>query len=144
MNDKLKLAGAALGGVIATLAAGGIAMASMDHAMGPIGNADLDNNGEITRAEWVQKATQGFDAMDVNKDGKLVVGEIPAPPRHHGGRHGGPHGGPGGPGGWDRGGPDGPDGPEGVDDQAPPPPAAAPANATAPAPAATTAPQPAK
>lgn len=145
MNEKFKLAAAALAGIVATVAAGSIAVASMGHGMGPIGNADLDNNGEITRAEWVQKAGQGFDAMDVNKDGKLVVGEIPAP-RHHGGRHGGPRGGPGGPGGWDRGGPDGPDGPDGWDDQAPPPPAAtAPATAPAqPAPAPTTTPQPAK
>ena len=135
MNNKLKLGGAALAGVLVTLVAGGIAMASAGHGMGPIGNADLDNNGEITRAEWVQKATQGFDAMDNNKDGKLVVGEIPAPPRHHGGRHGGPHGGPGGP-GPDR------DGPDAWDDQAPPPPAAAPANATVPA--VTPAAQPAK
>ncbi|MES2444310.1 MAG: hypothetical protein V4574_15895 [Pseudomonadota bacterium] len=91
MNQKLKLGAAALGGIVATLAAGGIAFASMGHGLGPIGNADLDDNGEVTRTEWVQKAGEAFDRLDANKDGKLVVGEIPPPP-HHG--HGRPHPGP--------------------------------------------------
>jgi hypothetical protein len=92
MNQNLKLGAAALGGVVATLAAGGIAVAAMGHGMGPIGNADLNNDGQITRAEWLQKAGEGFDRIDANKDGKLIVGEVPPPPPHHG--HGHPHPGP--------------------------------------------------
>ena len=129
MTEKWKFAAAALGGVVATLAAGGIAFASMGHGRGPIGNADLNNDGQITRAEWLQKAGAHFDALDANKDGKLVVGEIPPPPRHHG--HHGPRGE----------GPDGPDGPESWDGPPPSPSLAPPGNAQAqPAPT----PQPAK
>lgn len=131
MNNNLKLGGAALGGVLATLLAGGIAMASIHHPMGPIGDADLDNNGEITRAEWVQQANKAFDELDTNKDGKIVVGEIPAPP-HPGRGHGPHHPGPGMDDDW---------GPDAGPAMAPP--AAPPANATAAAPA-TPAPQQAK
>lgn len=96
MNPKLKLAGAALAGVLLTVAAGGIASAVIDKGLGPIGNADLDGNGEITRAEWLQKSGAGFDRLDANKDGKLIVGEIPSPRGPHGpGRRGHGHGGPG-------------------------------------------------
>jgi hypothetical protein len=103
MNSNLKLAAAALGGIVATLAAGSIAMASMDKGLGPLHGADADGNGEITRAEWLKAAGASFDAIDANKDGKLVVGEIP--PEHHRGpgRHG--H-----------------HGPDGDDDRGPPPP----------------------
>ena len=87
MNPTVKLAAAALGGVLVTVAAGGIAFASMDRHMGPFRGADADRNGEITRAEWLATAGTHFDALDANKDGKLVVGEIPAPPRG-GPRHG--------------------------------------------------------
>ena len=76
MNQKLKLAGAALAGIVATVAAGGIAMASMDHGLGRMGRADINNDGQITRAEWVQAATVRFDRLDANKDGKLVADEI--------------------------------------------------------------------
>lgn len=92
MNPKIKLAGAALSGVIATLVAGGIAFAAIGHSpMGHFRGADADKNGEITRAEWLKAASASFDEIDSNKDGKLVVGEIPPE------RHGGPDG-PGGPG----------------------------------------------
>jgi hypothetical protein len=87
VNQNLKLGAAALGGVVATLAAGGIAFGAMGHGMGPIGNADLNNDGQITRAEWLQKAGTTFDGIDANKDGKLVVGEVPPPPPHHGHGH---------------------------------------------------------
>lgn len=90
MNQNLKLGAAALGGVVATLAAGGIAFAAIGPGMGPIGHADLNNDGQITRAEWLQKAGEGFDRLDANKDGKLVVGEVPPPPPHHGRHHPGP------------------------------------------------------
>jgi hypothetical protein len=126
MTEKWKFATAALGGAVATLAAGGIAFASMRHGMGPIGNADLNHDGQITRAEWLQSANAHFDALDANKDGKLVVGEIPPPPRHHG--HHGPRG-------------DGPDDPESWDGPPPSPSLAPPGNAPVqPAPT----PQPAK
>jgi hypothetical protein len=115
MDQKLKYGGAALGGVLVTLIAGGIAFAAHgDRGLGPFGNADADNNGEITRTEWVAAANKRFDSIDTNKDGKLIVGEIPpAPePRHHGRRHG-------------------PPGPEAEDDAPPPPPAEAPAGNSA-------------
>jgi hypothetical protein len=89
--------------------------------------ADLDHNGEITRAEWTKVANQRFDALDKNKDGKIVIGEIPPGPgpdgpgpggfRHHGPRDGGPDG-------WDRNAPP------------PPPPAAAQATSNTATPAA--------
>jgi hypothetical protein len=119
MNQNLKYGAAALGGVVAALAAGGIAFAAMGHGMGPIGNADLNNDGNITRAEWLQKAGEGFDRLDANKDGKLVVGEVPPPPPHHGHGH---HPGPDFDDDW---------GPDAAPAMAPP--AAAPANAAAPA-----------
>ena len=96
MNQKLKLAAAALAGMVATVAAGGIAFASMDHGLGHLRGVDANNDGQITRAEWLATAGSRFDVIDSNKDGKLVVGEIPAAPhgeRHH---HGDPgHGRPG-------------------------------------------------
>lgn len=119
MNQNLKLGAAALAGAVATLAAGGVAFAAMDHGMGPIGHADLNNDGQITRAEWLQKAGEGFDRLDANKDGKLVVGEVPPPPAHHGHHHPGP-------GFDDDGGPDAAPAPA-------PAPATAPASASAPA-----------
>lgn len=94
MNQKLKFAGAALAGIVATLAAGGIAMASMDNGLGRMGRADANNDGQITRAEWVQAAAVRFDKFDANKDGKLVAAELPkkhgrGPHRGHGPRNGG-------------------------------------------------------
>ena len=85
MNQKLKLAGAALADIVATLAAGGIAMASTDHGLGRMGRADGNKDGQITRAEWLQAATARFDRFDTNKDGKLVADEMP---RGHGRGHG--------------------------------------------------------
>ncbi|MDG2532501.1 hypothetical protein P6144_02485 [Sphingomonas sp. HITSZ_GF] len=93
MNHKLQLVGATLAGVLVTVAAGGIAFASMGRGpMGPFARADANGDGTITRAEWVAAANARFDRFDTNKDGKLIVGEIPpAPPRGHG-RHHGPRG----------------------------------------------------
>lgn len=97
MNHKLQLVAATLAGVLVTVAAGGIAAASMGASMGrgpmgPFARADANGDGVITRAEWVAAANARFDKFDTNKDGKLIVGEIPpAPPRGHG-RHHGPHG----------------------------------------------------
>lgn len=123
MNQKLKLAGAALGGIVATLAACGIATAAMGHGLGPIGNADLNNDGTITKAEWLQKAGESFDGMDANKDGKLVVGEIPPPPPHHHGHRPPPGPDPREEDDW---------GPDAAPAAAPAPAAAVPANAAAP------------
>lgn len=97
MNQKLKLAGAALAGIVATLAAGGIALASMDHGLGGMGRADVNKDGQITRAEWLQAATARFDRFDANKDGKLVGDELP---KHRGG-HRGHRGSRDGGAGWD-------------------------------------------
>jgi hypothetical protein len=100
MNHKLQLVGATLAGVLVTVAAGGIAMASMGRGpMGPFARADANGDGVVTRAEWVAAANARFDRLDTNKDGKLVIGEIPpAPPpghgRHHGPRFEGPEDGP--------------------------------------------------
>lgn len=103
MNQKLKLAGAALAGILATVAAGGVAVASMDNGLGRVGRADANNDGQITRAEWVQAANARFDRLDANKDGKLVGDELPkhGPRGPHRGHHG-PHDGDAG---WDHGAP---------------------------------------
>lgn len=105
MNHKLQLVGATLAGVLVTVAAGGIAFASMDKGLGHFARADANGDGTITRAEWVAAATARFDRLDTNHDGKLIVGEIPPAPSPRHGRHHGPRGF------------DGPDGPE---DDAPP------------------------
>ncbi|WP_404339498.1 hypothetical protein AB2M62_08850 [Sphingomonas sp. MMS12-HWE2-04] len=136
MTEKLKLAGAAVAGIVATLAAGGIAFASIDHRSGPFRGADANHDGQITRAEWMATATTRFDALDTNKDGKLVPDELPKPRRHG---HHGPHG------EWDRDG----DGPRGDGDRGgpppPPPPGVAPQQqSAAPAPAAVPTPAPQK
>lgn len=109
MNHKLQLVGATLAGVLVTVAAGGLAYASMggDRGMGPFARADANGDGIITRAEWIAAANARFDRFDTNKDGKLIVGEIPPPPPLGHGRHHGPHGF------------DGPD--DGPDDAAPAP-----------------------
>jgi hypothetical protein len=88
MNQKIKLAGAAVAGVVATLVAGGVAVASMDNGLGRMGHADANNDGQISRAEWMQAASARFDRFDANKDGKLVAGELP---RKRGRGHHGPH-----------------------------------------------------
>ena len=121
MNPKLKLAGAALAGIVATLAAGGIAMASMDDGLGHFGGADADRDGKITQAEWVQTSAARFATLDVDKNNMLTVGELPPPGRR--GHHGDGPDGPGGPG--RHGGPNDPRGP-GRDAAPPPPPADAP------------------
>jgi hypothetical protein len=96
MNQKLKLAAAALVGILATAAAGGIAVAGMDKGLGRFGNADANNDGQVTRAEWVQAATTRFDTLDANKDGKLVGAELPRKPEHgRRGEHRGPRDGNG-------------------------------------------------
>lgn len=92
MKQIFKFAAAALGGVVVTVVAGGIAFASMDHGLGRLGPVDLNRDGVVTQAEWNQAATAHFQLLDTNKDGKLVVGELPPP--HHG-RHGGHGFGPG-------------------------------------------------
>ena len=97
MNHKLQLVAATLAGVLVTVAAGGIAVASMGHGpMPPFARADTNGDGVITRAEWIAAANARFDRLDTNKDGKLIVGEIPPPHRgrHHGPRFDGPDGPP--------------------------------------------------
>ncbi len=82
MNHKLQLVSATLAGVLVTVAAAGIASASMDHGqngdLGRSARADADGNGTITRAEWIAAANARFDKLDVNKDGKLTPDELPA------------------------------------------------------------------
>lgn len=86
MNPKLKLATAALAGVVGTLVVGGIASAAIGQPPMHFRGADADKNGEITKAEWLAAATKSFEQIDANKDGKIVVGEIP--PERGPGRHG--------------------------------------------------------
>lgn len=106
MNQRLKLTGAALAGIIATLAAGGIAFASIDYRPGPFRDADANHDGQITRAEWMASATTRFDRLDTNKDGKLVPDELPKPHSHgHRGPREADRDGDGPRGGWDRGAP---------------------------------------
>jgi hypothetical protein len=128
MNQRLKHAGAALAGIVATLAAGGIAFASIDHRPAPFRDADGNHDGQITRAEWMAAATTRFDRLDTDKDGKLVPDELPRPHGHHG--HHGPRG------GWDRDG----DGPRGDWDRDGPPPPPLPGAAPQQPPAAPAAP----
>ncbi|MBX3564878.1 MAG: hypothetical protein KF730_09920 [Sphingomonas sp.] len=126
MNANLKYAAAALAGIVATLGVTGAVNAMHDKGIGHFANADADNNGEITAAEWTAAGNAEFKKLDTNGDGKIVIGEIPRAPE--GGPHGprpGPHGpdaGPGGPGG-----PGGDAGPEAQ--PAPPPPPAPVGNA---------------
>lgn len=90
MTVQWKYVGVAAASVVATLAIGGIAVASMHGPMGPFGRADLNKDGTITKAEWMQAADTRFQQLDANKDGKLVASELPRRPHgpHHGGRHG--------------------------------------------------------
>jgi hypothetical protein len=85
---KWKYAGVAAASVVATLVVGGAAMATMHGPLGPFGRADLNTDGSITKAEWMQAADTRFQQFDANKDGKLVAAELPKRP--HGHRHGGP------------------------------------------------------
>ncbi|WP_294049430.1 hypothetical protein [Sphingomonas sp.] len=98
MNHKLQLVSATLAGVLVTVAAGGIASASMGHGrngdLGRFASADTDGDGTITRAEWIAAANARFDKLDVKKDGKLTPDELPA-------RHGWHRGGCGQDGGGD-------------------------------------------
>lgn len=92
MRMAFKLAGVAVGSVLATVAAGGIAMAAMGTSgawgLGHVGAADLNGDGQVTRAEWLRSADTRFAALDANKDGKLAASELPRPHGGHGhGRH---------------------------------------------------------
>ena len=92
MDARWKLAAAAAAGVVATLTAGGIAMAAQDHGLGPLGHVDANNDGKVTRAEWAAAANARFAAIDRNGDGTLIVGELPPPhagpgPGHRGRHH---------------------------------------------------------
>ena len=91
MNQNLKYAAIALVSVVATLGVTSVVHHSMDKGIGHFANADADNNGEITTAEWSAAATREFKKIDNNNDGKLVVGEIPRGPEG-GPRHHRPHG----------------------------------------------------
>lgn len=125
MNLNLKLAAAALAGIVATLGVTTTVHAMHDKGIGHFANADADGNGEITAAEWTAAGNAEFKKLDTNSDGKIVVGEIPRGPE------GGPHGHRRGPHGPDAGpGPGGPGDDIGPDEQAPAP-VAAPATNTA-------------
>lgn len=91
MNTNLKYAAIAAASVLATLGVTSVVHHSMDKGIGHFANADADNNGEITTAEWSAAAAREFKKIDNNNDGKLVVGEIPRGPEggpRHGRRHG--------------------------------------------------------
>ncbi len=81
MRTGVKLAGVAAASVLATLAAGAIAMTAMgsldDRGLGHFGRADTNNDGVVTQAEWLAAATQRFQQLDANKDGKLAATELP-------------------------------------------------------------------
>ena len=99
MNANLKYAAVALASVVATLGVTTVVHHSMDKGIGHFANADADNNGEITTAEWTAAGNAEFKKLDTNSDGKIVVGEIPrgpgpGPGGHRRGHHG-PDGGPG-------------------------------------------------
>lgn len=119
MHTNIKLGIAALGGVAATLAVGAATHHFGRPPAGPFAMADANGDGEVTKAEWLQFSTARFEAFDRNKDGKLVIGEIPPRPRE------GHRGGPGG-----RGGPDWGD----ANEAPPPPPVLVPGNGAAPQP----------
>ena len=114
MNANLKYAAVALASVAATLGVTSVVHHSMDKGIGHFANADADNNGEITTAEWTAAGNAEFQKLDTNKDGKIVVGEIPRGPGPGGHRRG--HRGPDGPGG-----PGGPGDDWGPDETAPAP-----------------------
>lgn len=67
---------------------------------GARGPRDADNDGFVSRDEFVAPMARMFERLDSNHDGKLSPAELadaPLPP--HGPHHGpGEHGGPGGPG----------------------------------------------
>lgn len=73
---------------------------------GPRGPRDADNDGFVSREEFVAPMSRMFDRLDTNHDGRLSPAELadgPPPPPPGGPHHGphgahGPHGGPGGPG----------------------------------------------
>ena len=92
MDARIKLVAAAAAGVLVTVVAGGAAMAARDHGLGPLGHVDTDNDGKVTRAEWLATANARFASIDRNGDGTLIVGELPPPrlgpgPGHRGPRH---------------------------------------------------------
>jgi len=118
---KLKLAALLAAGAI-TLGSGA-AMAQerpapkAEHPRAPHHDPfDLNNDGFVTKDEWMKAAAARFDRFDVSKDGKISREEMRfghfeemQHMRHmrggHGWHHGGPHGGPGGMGQRDPGGP---------------------------------------
>lgn len=91
MDNQWRYAGVAAASILLTIAGAGIARTATDRGLGPLAGADANRDGLITQAEWLQAANARFAAIDANRDGKLVVGEIPPPPPPgHGHRHG-PH-----------------------------------------------------
>jgi len=99
MTLRPKLVSAALAAIL-TLGIGGAAVAGMTDLPGRLDPADANDDGQITRAEWVQAANARFNRLDADKDGKLTAAEMPrrhGHRGHHGPHRGGPHWGPGGP-----------------------------------------------
>ena len=132
MKFSTKWASAAAAAIVTTMITSGVALAAVQERphpgrgpIGPLAEADANKDGEVSRAEWLKIATDRFNALDTNKDGKIVWSELPRPPRNLEG----PRGGRGGRGGFEgRGGPGrgGPDGGRGWGHMPPPPPGAAP------------------
>ena len=96
---KKLIIGAALA---ATVLGGGTAIALTQQDNGPEGwllrHGDTNNDGAISREEFMKKAAEHFAKLDTNKDGKISLAEFKAVREMH---HRGPgwhgHGGPGGP-----------------------------------------------
>lgn len=89
MDNQWKYAGIAGASILLTLAGAGVARVATDKGLGPLTQADANGDGLITQGEWVTAANARFAALDANRDGKLVVGEVPPPRAHH--RHGRGH-----------------------------------------------------
>ena len=79
MTNRWTLAAVAAGSIVATLAVGGAALAARDHGLGPLGHVDANDDGKVTRAEWLAAANARFAEIDRNGDGTLIVGELPPP-----------------------------------------------------------------
>lgn len=88
MKTMWKVAAAALGGTVATMAAGGIAFAAMPDGLGRMGRADANGDGKVTRAEFLEAAGARFARLDANDDGALVAAELPRRKDGRGSRHG--------------------------------------------------------
>lgn len=73
---KTLFLGAALAGTVLAGLAGTAALAQPGGGGGMMMRADTNGDGVITHAEFLAAATQRFERMDTNKDGKLAGDEL--------------------------------------------------------------------